>query len=174
MYVGAPLGVVQGAPTTDSQGVLSSSAQRRNTPNTAPSHRTERFWRWAALVESPKADRPGTTRPPPPASKIASAYITVFTYWSTSFLLRRNLEALLRNGWGVDGRGRRVNVGGESNLLRLSLRGLPYGNHAKQVLRQTVTIQRRSAWLQSCCWIAAVVPLARNSFAMTDKEGSAN
>ena len=107
----------------------------------------------------------------------------------------------------------------------LSLRGLPYGNHAKHVLRQTVAIQRRahgfnratgsprllggrlamtvsrchcevcrmaitpnkyygrpwqssegrrSAWLQSCCWIAAVIPLARNSFAMTDKEGSAN
>ena len=31
------MGVVEGAPTTDSQGVLSSSAQRRNTPNAAPS-----------------------------------------------------------------------------------------------------------------------------------------
>ena len=37
MYVGAPLGVVQGAPTTDSLEVLSSSAQRRNTPSAAPS-----------------------------------------------------------------------------------------------------------------------------------------
>ena len=31
------LGVVQGAPATDSPGVLSSSAQRRNIPNAAPS-----------------------------------------------------------------------------------------------------------------------------------------
>ena len=37
MYVGAPLGVVQGAPATDSPGGLSSSAQRRNTLNAAPS-----------------------------------------------------------------------------------------------------------------------------------------
>ena len=36
-YVGAPLGVVQGAPATDSPGGLSSSAQRGNTPNAAPS-----------------------------------------------------------------------------------------------------------------------------------------
>ena len=34
---GSALGVVQGAPATDSPGGLSSSAQRGNTPNAAPS-----------------------------------------------------------------------------------------------------------------------------------------
>ena len=50
-----------------------------------PPHRfgTGRFWRWAALVEARKASWPGTTRPPPPASKIASAYVIVFTSSST-------------------------------------------------------------------------------------------
>ena len=53
-----------------------------------PPHRfgTGRFWRWAALVEARKASWPGTTRPPPPASKIASAYVIVFTSSSTKAL----------------------------------------------------------------------------------------
>ena len=44
-YVGVPLWVVQGAPATDSPEGLFSPAQRRNTPNAAPS-----FWDRALLA----------------------------------------------------------------------------------------------------------------------------
>ena len=85
-YVGAPLGVVQGAPATDSPGGLSSSAQRGNTPNAAPS-----LWdrailgagqRWSSRARPPVLALRASTNAAP-APKIASVYVIVFTSSST-------------------------------------------------------------------------------------------
>ena len=77
------LGVVQGAPTMDSREALSSSAQRCNTPGAAPSLWDRALLALGSVGRVEQGLLPGTTRPPPPASKIASAYITVFTNSST-------------------------------------------------------------------------------------------